>query len=80
MKLFFMNILAVFLPWLALLLADNPGGAVLALMMQATIIGWIPASMWAWRVVQEDAFSKRLERKKEKAKKKQEKKKAKASA
>tara|TARA_Y100000588_G_C13964422_1_gene800162 strand:+ start:611 stop:853 length:243 start_codon:yes stop_codon:yes gene_type:complete len=79
MKLLFMNILAVFLPWMALFLSDNPGGAILALMMQATIIGWIPASMWAWRVVQEDAFSKRLEHKRKRDHKKQEKKKAKTS-
>ena len=74
MKLFFMNILAIFLPWLALLISDNPGAAILALMMQATIIGWIPASMWAWRVVQEEAFAQRIEAKRKKALKKTKKK------
>lgn len=46
-----MSFLAVFFPWLALLIYDNPGGAVFTLILQATLIGWIPASIWAWRVV-----------------------------
>lgn len=46
-----MSLLALLFPWLALLLSDNPGGALVALIMQVTIIGWIPASIWAWRVV-----------------------------
>lgn len=46
-----MSILAVFFPWLALLLCDNPGGALVALIMQATVIGWPFASVWAWRTV-----------------------------
>lgn len=53
MKNFFMSLLAIFLPWLVFLIEDDPGGALLALILQATIIGWIPASMWAWRVLHE---------------------------
>ena len=48
------SFLAIFFPWLVLFLYDNPGGAIIALAMQATIIGWIPASVWAWRVVHEN--------------------------
>lgn len=51
MKRIVMSFLALFLPWLALLLNDNPGGAFLALIMQATLIGWPFASIWAWKVV-----------------------------
>jgi len=51
MKKFFKSGLAVFLPWLILLLDDNPGGAFVALIMQATVIGWPFASIWAWRIV-----------------------------
>lgn len=47
----FMSFLAVFVPWIALLIYDNPGGAFVALVLQATLIGWIPASIWAWRTV-----------------------------
>lgn len=78
MKLLVMNILAVFFPWLALFIEDNPGSAIIALIMQATLIGWIPASIWAWRVVQENNFNKRLEQERKKAKKEEAKKERKA--
>lgn len=48
---FFMSMIAVLLPWLALLIKDNPGGAFVALIMQSTVIGWPFAAMWAWRTV-----------------------------
>lgn len=46
-----LSVVALFLPWLVLLVDDNPGGAVVALIMQATLIGWPFASMWAWRTI-----------------------------
>lgn len=58
MKRFFLSLLAIMLPWVILIIYDNPGGAVLALVLQATGIGWIPASYWAWRVVHYDAQHK----------------------
>lgn len=51
MRRIVLSVVAVFLPWLVLLLEDNPGGAVVALVMQATLIGWPFASMWAWRTI-----------------------------
>lgn len=54
MKRIIMSILAVFLPWFILLINDNPGGAFVALIMQATVIGWPFASIWAWRIVNPD--------------------------
>ncbi|WP_058529766.1 hypothetical protein [Legionella londiniensis] len=51
MKRLFMLFLCFFFPWLVLLIYDNPGGALIALIMQGTIIGWIPAVFWARRVV-----------------------------
>ena len=53
MKRFFMSVLAVFFPWIVLMIYDNPGGALVALILQATVIGWIPASMWAWKTMHE---------------------------
>jgi len=49
MKRICMSMLAIFFPWMVLLIHDNPGGAIVALVLQATVIGWIPASIWAWR-------------------------------
>lgn len=46
-----MSLVAIFLPWVALLIYDNPLGALIALIMQVTLIGWIPASIWAWKTV-----------------------------
>jgi|GEM_PF-6441585 len=46
-----LSIVAIFLPWLVLLIKDNPGGAVVAVIMQATLIGWPFATVWAWRLV-----------------------------
>ena len=54
MKKFLLSTLAVVFPWIIMLIDDNPGGAVLALILQATILGWIPSSMWALRVVREN--------------------------
>lgn len=51
MKQILMSVLAVLFPWLVLLIHDNPGAAFVALIMQATIIGWPFASIWAWRMV-----------------------------
>lgn len=53
MKNFFQSMLAIFVPWVVILMDDNPGGAILALILQVTVIGWIPAAMWALRVVRE---------------------------
>jgi len=47
MKHFLFKAFTIFFPWLTLLILDNPGGAIVALIMQATLIGWIPASFWA---------------------------------
>lgn len=57
----FMSALAMFVPWVVLLLHDNPGGALLALIMQATLIGWIPASLWALRVIKEAHLQKAID-------------------
>lgn len=51
MKRIILSIIAILLPWLALLINDNPGGALVALIMQATVIGWPFAAIWAWRTV-----------------------------
>lgn len=59
MKRFFLSLLAIALPWVILIIYDNPGGAVLALVLQATGIGWLPASFWAWRIVHYDDKAKK---------------------
>jgi multisubunit Na+/H+ antiporter MnhB subunit len=50
MKRLLMLAISIIVPWLVLLLYDNPGGALVALIMQATGIGWPFATVWAWKV------------------------------
>jgi hypothetical protein len=50
-KKIFLSMLAVFFPWAILLVYDNPGGAVVSLIMQATVIGWPFATVWAWKLI-----------------------------
>lgn len=51
MKRTLMTFLAIFFPWLVLLIEDDPAGALIAMVLQVTIIGWIPASAWAFRSI-----------------------------
>lgn len=51
MKRILLSVLAVLFPWVLLLINDNPGGAVVALILQASFIGWPFASVWAWRTI-----------------------------
>jgi len=49
----FLSFIAICFPWLTLLMYDNPGGAIVALVLQCTFFGWIPAAMWALRVMKD---------------------------
>ena len=40
-------VLAFFLPWLSLIFQGKIGAGFLCLILQLTIIGWIPATIWA---------------------------------
>ncbi|MFT2793952.1 YqaE/Pmp3 family membrane protein [Serratia sp. T13T92] len=40
-------LLAVLLPWLAFFTIKKPFQGILCLLLQITLIGWIPAAMWA---------------------------------
>jgi uncharacterized membrane protein YqaE (UPF0057 family) len=45
---------AVLLPWLALLLHKRFFQATFCLVLQLTLLGWLPAATWAVLVVNED--------------------------
>jgi uncharacterized membrane protein YqaE (UPF0057 family) len=49
-----MIVLAILLPWLALLSSGHLLRAALCLVLQLTVVGWIPAAMWAVLTVRED--------------------------
>lgn len=42
-----MTLVAIFIPWLSFLLRGKILAGVLCLFLQLTLIGWIPAAVWA---------------------------------
>jgi uncharacterized membrane protein YqaE (UPF0057 family) len=54
-----MILLAILLPWLALLLRGHVFQAVLCLILQLTLLGWIPAAAWAILVINNDNANRR---------------------
>lgn len=40
-------IIALFLPWLAFFTIKRPFAGLFCLILQCTLIGWIPATIWA---------------------------------
>lgn len=57
-----MKLIAIFLPPLAVLLCGKPVRAMITLLLQITVIGWIPAAIYAWSVVNATAADKRTDR------------------
>jgi uncharacterized membrane protein YqaE (UPF0057 family) len=55
-------LIAIVLPPLAILLCGKPFQALLALILQVTILGWIPAAIWAVLVVNSYQQDKRTNR------------------
>ncbi len=55
-------LIAILLPPLAILLCGKPFQALLALILQITILGWIPAAVWAVLVVNSYQQDKRTNR------------------
>jgi uncharacterized membrane protein YqaE (UPF0057 family) len=42
-----MTLIAILLPWLSFLLRGKILSGLLCLILQCTILGWIPAAIWA---------------------------------
>lgn len=40
-------ILAIFLPWLQFFTIGRPIAGIICLILQCTLIGWIPVAMWS---------------------------------
>jgi uncharacterized membrane protein YqaE (UPF0057 family) len=54
-----MIVIAVLLPWLALMLRGRIFQGILCLLLQITLIGWLPAAVWALMVVNNDNQERR---------------------
>ena len=46
-KTFTMTIIAILLPWLSFFLRGRILSGILCLILQITLIGWLPAAIWA---------------------------------
>lgn len=40
-------LLAIFLPWLLFFTIGRPFAGIICLILQITLIGWIPAALWS---------------------------------
>lgn len=40
-------LIALFLPWLTFFTIGRPFAGIICLILQITIIGWLPATLWA---------------------------------
>ena len=57
-----MYLLAILLPPVAMLMVGRPMEAVICLILQLTVFGWLPAAIWACFIVNGHQTEKRLER------------------
>lgn len=55
-------VLALLLPPLAMLLCGKPFQAAVSLILQITVIGWLPAAIWALFVVNNHYADRRADR------------------
>ncbi|QDH14327.1 YqaE/Pmp3 family membrane protein [Formicincola oecophyllae] len=40
-------LIAVFIPWLTFFTIGRPIAGIICLILQCTVIGWLPATIWA---------------------------------
>ncbi|MBS1781201.1 MAG: YqaE/Pmp3 family membrane protein [Bacteroidetes bacterium] len=57
-----MTLLAILLPWLSFLLRGRILRGILCLILQITLIGWIPAAIWAVLDLQNARADRRTKR------------------
>lgn len=55
-------ILALFFPGLAMIFAGRVASGIICILLQCTVIGWLPATLWAFFVVMEHNTGKHVDR------------------
>lgn len=55
-------IIALLLPWLTFFTIGRPIAGIICLVLQITIIGWLPAAIWAVYAWSEYKTDKKIER------------------
>jgi len=54
-------IIAIFLPWLTFFTIGQPIAGMICLLLQLTLIGWIPATIWAVYALGQYKTDKKIE-------------------
>ncbi len=57
-----MTLLAIILPWLSFILRGHILSGILCLILQVTLIGWVPAAVWALMSLHNSRANKRTEK------------------
>jgi uncharacterized membrane protein YqaE (UPF0057 family) len=55
-------LIALLLPWLAFFTISRPVAGIVCLILQVTLIGWIPAAIWAAYAVSQYETDQKIER------------------
>ena len=55
-------LLAIFLPFVTFFTIGRPIGGIICLVLQCTIIGWIPAALWAIYALGQYKTDKKIEK------------------
>jgi uncharacterized membrane protein YqaE (UPF0057 family) len=55
-------IISLFLPWLTFFTIGRPIAGVICLILQFTLIGWIPATIWAVYALSQYKTDKKIEK------------------
>jgi uncharacterized membrane protein YqaE (UPF0057 family) len=57
-----MTLIAILLPWLSFLMRGKILSGLICLLLQCTILGWIPAAVWAVISLQNSRADRRAKR------------------
>lgn len=55
-------LLAIFLPWLSFFTIGRPFAGIFCLLLQITLVGWLPAAIWAVYALGQYKTDKKIER------------------
>ena len=55
-------IIALLLPWLTFFTIGRPFAGIICLILQITVIGWIPATLWAVYALSQYKTDKKIEK------------------
>lgn len=53
--------LAIFLPWVQFFTIGRPFAAIICLILQLTLIGWLPAAIWSTYALSQYKTDKKIE-------------------